>query len=133
MYITKTNDSDEFWGIFKKIKLNHYSNGIFFYMLDDIFPDWSSPENNKGGFISIKIDDINLISTIKSWIEHMIAEDIINNSDNDSLKIHGLSVSPKNSHFILKLWCNKKIKSIKLCQDLPFINFSKFTAFSYKK
>ena len=131
IYITKTDDSDLFWGIFKRITLNHYSNGIFFIMLDDIFPDWSSPENRNGGFISIKIDDINLLSITKTWLERMITESITTNFDND-FKIHGLSISPKNSHFILKLWCNQKVKSIKLCQDLPLIQSSKFTSFSYK-
>ena len=47
--------------------------------------------------------------------------------------VQGLSISPKNGHYILKLWCNQKTKSNKLIKNLPLIHTSKFTSFSYKK
>ena len=130
-FLTKTNNANDFWGVFKYLKESHYNSGIFFVMKEDIFPDWSSPENRDGGFISIKIDTYDLHHITKIWIVNMISENIIEDKNEDF--VHGLSISPKNGHYILKLWCNQKTKSTKLIKNLPHISTSKFTSFSYKK
>jgi len=132
-YICKTDSAELFWGIYKSIKESHYNTGIFFIMKNDVFPDWSSPENKEGGFISIKIDISDLTPICKIWIEHMISEEIIDDISILPSVVNGLSVSPKNGHYILKLWCSQKTKSSKLKKNLPLISASKFTSFSYKK
>jgi|TARA_B100001769_G_scaffold270913_1_gene262866 hypothetical protein len=130
-FLTKTKNAEIFWGIFKYLNQSHYNSGIFFIMKEDVFPDWSSPENKDGGFISIKIDTKELHNVCKIWIEYMISNEIIEDKKDDF--VQGLSISPKNGHYILKLWCNQKTKSNKLIKNLPLIHTSKFTSFSYKK
>ena len=36
-------------------KQDHYQNGMFFCMKDDIFPNWEDPENRSGGCLSFNI------------------------------------------------------------------------------
>ena len=66
----------------------------------------------------------------QKWIERLISETITNKKN----ITHGISLSPKSNHCILKLWLNEKIKDVKtmLCNDLPLANTNKFTAFSHK-
>ena len=104
-------------------------------MRDGIFPDWSSPENMNGGFVSIKLDvctkKYNKIhNTLRIWLEYLLSEQIRENSD----IITGLSLSPKNGHYILKVWLSEKIKQsdIHFLKELPMVHTSKFIAFSNK-
>ena len=137
-FLFKTQYAEEFWGIFKLLTLKHYESGIIFIMRNDVFPDWASPENINGGFISIKIDTKNrnenpnnVIKISKMWIEKLISETITNETKTIT---HGISLSPKSGHCILKLWLNEKVKNVNrlLCSDLPLANTNKFTAFTHK-
>ena len=135
IFIYNTNNCEKFWGIYKKLTNTHFDNGILFVMRDGIFPDWSSPENMNGGFVSIKLDVCtkrhnNIQNILRIWLEHLLSEQI---RDNSSI-ITGLSLSPKNGHYILKIWLSEKIKQcdINFVKELPMIHTSKFIAFSNK-
>ena len=129
VHIGDYSDIIKFFSVFNHITIEHYNNGIFFFMRTGTFPDWSDAKFKKGGFVSIKIEH-KTIDTIKNWLEHLISEDITCDSD---VIIYGLSVSPKNKHYILKLWCNQKLQISKLSSHLPSTETCKFTSFSYKK
>ena len=136
-FLFKTQYAEEFWGVFKLFTQKHYESGIIFIMRDDVFPDWKSPENINGGFISIKIDtknrnerSNNVIKITQKWIERLISESVTNKK-----KItHGISLSLKSNHCILKLWLNERIKDVNsvLTDELPLVNTNKFTAFTHK-
>ena len=134
--ICKTNTAEDFWGVYKLFSKYHYDNGILFIMRDDVFPDWSSPENASGGFVSIKIDSNNkkeyvLSDVLRLWIERLISETL----RKPSKIINGISISPKNGHSILKIWLKEKIRQvdIELPSDLPMVHTCKFTPFSRKE
>ncbi len=134
-FIYKTQYAEEFWGIFKLISLKHYESGIVFIMRGDIFPDWSSPENKNGGFISIKIEtksrNYKIENITKTWFERLISESVTNN---EKMITHGISLSPKSGHIILKLWLKDRIRNANtiLPPDLPLVKTNKFTAFTHK-
>ena len=136
IFLYKTQFADELWGVFKLLSEKHFKSGIIFLMRNDIFPDWSSPENKNGGFISIKIDtrssDINVVDVTKRWIEQLISESITTEKEYTT---HGIKKKKKSDHCILKLWFKDKIKNthLLLSSDLPFVKNHKFTSFSYKK
>ena len=135
VFLYKTQYAEEFWGVFKLFTQKHFESGIIFIMKDNVFPDWSSPENKNGGFISIKVDTrgkhYSLVHVLRTWIERMISETIIK----DVHIAHGISLSPKSGHCILKLWLKNKIKHTQqlLPLDLPLVKTNKFTAFVHKK
>lgn len=138
--IHNVNTAEEFWGIYKLFTDENIKNGMFFFMKDDIFPDWKSSKNRNGGFWSVKIEsrymiehNINFVTVLKQWMYHLIDESLISNDD--KICVHGISISPKSTHCVLKVWVGDKeiISSLtQLCDKLPCINTCKFTAFSNK-
>jgi len=136
--LNQTKTAEQFWGTYKLFSQKHYDEGIIFIMKEDIFPDWSEPSNINGGFISIKIDtridNIKLIQIIKEWLENLISETIMSKKINNGI-VHGISISPKSGHWVLKLWMKDKLckASEKLNPNLPLIQFSKFIPFYKKK
>lgn len=137
-HIQKNWTAEQIWGIFKLLDIKHLTNGIFFLMKGDIFPDWKSPENINGGFWSFKIDsnpkNKSIMDILKIWITYLIAEKLIK-FDDTNINVQGLSLSPKNNHFVLKIWIKEKknVKNSKIFDDnLPYVNSCKFTPFSNK-
>tara|TARA_B100002052_G_scaffold296048_1_gene323704 strand:- start:3287 stop:3778 length:492 start_codon:yes stop_codon:yes gene_type:complete len=136
--LNKTNSAEHFWGTFKLFTKQHFDKGIIFIMKEDVFPDWSDPANSNGGFISIKIDtrtdNIDFNNIVKIWIEHLISQSIMQKKINN-MTLHGISISPKSGHWVLKLWLNEKIIKAreKLNNNLPLIEYSKFIPFYKKK
>lgn len=134
VFLHKTQNAEEFWGVFKMLGIKHYDNGIVFIMRDDVFPDWSSPENIEGGFLSYKISsggkkDI-FLDIVKSWVERLISNSL---SLDSSIIPNGISISPKSGHCILKVWFSKQLKSTNIIpRDLPMSNTGKFTSFCQK-
>ena len=91
-------------------KNNHYYNGMYFIMRNDIKPIWEDPMNRMGGYISFKIYSNDLINKWNYLIKKCIMEDIfIDNND----YINGISISPKKEFNILKIWLNKDISNYK--------------------
>ena len=70
-----------------------------------IYPMWEDDNNKNGGCWSFKIssDSINEIWNILT--NYLIGENIGNNFDN-SMKINGISFSPKKGFSIVKIWNN---------------------------
>src|SRR6056300_536841 len=79
-------DTHLMMGIFKQ---NHYQNGMFFLMKNDVFPNWEDPSNRMGGCLSFKISSKNVIS---EWSELFLKCNLecILKDEND--KINGLSI-----------------------------------------
>tara|TARA_B110000977_G_C11053029_1_gene483019 strand:- start:318 stop:797 length:480 start_codon:yes stop_codon:yes gene_type:complete len=92
------------------INLDYLKNGMFFIMRNDIFPTWEHPDNRKGCCISYKIYD-NLVINKWNYIVNHIVNDKIDVSNNE---INGVSISPKKSYSILKIWFKHNIKSSNL-------------------
>ena len=104
------------------------SEGMFFLMrkIDDktcIYPQWEDKHNVKGGYWSFKVSkDL----SDKAWFELMMfmIGECITNEPVDSLKINGISVSPKKNFCILKIWNNSSTQNDKtlLSKKLTFLN-----------
>ena len=79
-----------------------FHNCMFFLMKGDIQPRWEDPQNRRGGCFSYKINHVNTISIWKKLTYLLlgctIAKDIYYS------KINGLTLSPKKSFHICKIW-----------------------------
>jgi hypothetical protein len=120
---------ESFWHYFYQLKLTQLQNGMFFLMLNGILPTWE--DNLKGGFWSYKIDKKEIAQAWTKLSIHLLSDNFVENYDDDITKksdyndeIIGISISPKKTFSILKVWVNddKVHHEIKLNQDLPYIN-----------
>lgn len=102
IFISKVTTAEELWGILNEIQENQLKNGMYFLMRNDIFPDWSDIENMEGGYWSLKVTEP-YKKTWHTWIVYMVAEEIADILQG-SYAIHGISISPKLNHTILKVW-----------------------------
>ena len=84
-------------------KQNHYQNGMFFLMKDNIFPNWEDPHNRLGGCLSFKVPSNKIIEEWNSLLIHCIYESIMED-ENEKDNINGISISPKKEFNIIKVW-----------------------------
>ena len=86
-------------------------NGMFFMMRDSTKPIWEDDQNCMGGCWSYKVDKKDVY---RVWIElsaKIIAEDTVDDEHWDL--INGISISPKKTFSIIKIWVSKNIQEIK--------------------
>ena len=84
---------------------NYYQNGMFFFMKNDIFPNWEDPNNRLGGCLSFKIPSKDIIETWEFLLLNIINESFF--SDDNHI-INGISISPKKEFNIIKIWLKDK-------------------------
>ena len=84
-----------------EFKQNHYQNGMFFLMKEDIFPNWEDPNNRLGGCLSFKIPSSELISSWNTLFQSCICEMILKGNNEE---INGISIAPKKEFNIIKIW-----------------------------
>ena len=102
--IYKISTIEEFWNLYKNIDSNIIQDGMFFLMKENVKPLWEMEENINGGCWSYKI---NKREVCNAWSELSIAVCSENLLKNNSLDlINGISISPKKSFCILKIWNN---------------------------
>lgn len=120
-FIYTVSTSEELFGMLQLITPSHLKMGMYFIMLEDIFPEWSDPRNINGGYWSTKIMNNHQNSyqeNLIKWILYMVEEEIYNPPKNDkSCEIQGISFSPKINHGILKLWNDNSS-----CNQVKFIH-----------
>ena len=85
---------------------------------------WEDKNNKNGGFWSFKVEKE---LAEKIWLElsiYLISEKLcVNEKDNNI--INGISISPKKSFCIIKIWNNTTVKSdlAILNQNIDYLNF----------
>tara|TARA_Y100000996_G_scaffold407920_1_gene386160 strand:+ start:323 stop:823 length:501 start_codon:yes stop_codon:yes gene_type:complete len=88
-------------------KQNHYQNGMFFLMKDNVFPNWEDPNNRLGGCLSFKVPSNKIIEEWNMLLINCINETIMDNENgniNENDNINGISISPKKEFNIIKVW-----------------------------
>lgn len=115
---------EKFWHYYYQLKLTQLQNGMFFLMLKGVLPTWE--DNLKGGFWSYKIDKKEISQAWTKLSIHLLSDNFVeNNEENQKLnnEIIGISISPKKTFSILKVWVNDDAlhEEVKIIDDLPFI------------
>jgi hypothetical protein len=78
-------------------------NCMLFLMKDGIQPMWEDPKNKKGGCFSYKIMN-KQVPQIWKQLSYCIAGNTVTKDINMNKNIMGLSISPKKSFCIIKIW-----------------------------
>ena len=110
----------DFWNTYEFLENSIIENSMFFIMRNGINPLWEDPQNVDGGCWSFKIQKGNIK---KYWSElsiYLLGESI---TKKEKL-INGLSISPKKTFCIIKIWNRDKNNSNKdqlnKKMDIPF-------------
>jgi len=85
----------------------HIENSMLFLMRKDIKPMWEAEENITGGCISFKIYKKSIYDSWNQLTYFLIGENILK-EEKDHLKVNGISISPKKTFSILKIWFSDK-------------------------
>ena len=118
--VSEIKTISDFWNTYEFIQNNIIENSMFFIMREGIEPLWEDPQNVNGGCWSFKISKGNIK---KYWTElsiYLLGENI---TKKEKL-VNGLSISPKKTFCIIKIWNNDKNSNdknlINKKMDIPF-------------
>lgn len=113
---------EKVWEMFHILGTSHFQSGMFFLMRNNIRPMWEDDKNVNGGCWSFRVSkkDVN-----KTWLEltmALLGESLTTSSQN-ALTINGISISPKKSFSIIKIWNNNThLTESKLLTQIPGLN-----------
>lgn len=107
--IAKIVSLEDFWNVYSRMTNPIVENGMFFLMREDIHPIWEDPKNRDGGCWSFKIYKKYIPNTWLDLSVHTVAESLTRKTTESNL-ITGVSISPKKSFSIIKIWNNNSSK-----------------------
>lgn len=118
--MAEINTIKDFWNTYEHIENNIIENSMLFIMRSGINPLWEDPKNINGGCWSFKISKGNIKEYWTELSIYLLGETITKNSNS----INGLSVSPKKTFCIIKIWNNdKNINDIEILNKSMLIPF----------
>lgn len=84
---------------------------MLFLMKNNVKPIWEDEKNYKGGCFSYKINNTYVYNVWKKLVYRLIGN-TINEDENIIKNITGLSISPKKTYCIIKIWISNNEKEI---------------------
>tara|TARA_Y100000741_G_scaffold365172_1_gene359982 strand:+ start:2470 stop:2955 length:486 start_codon:yes stop_codon:yes gene_type:complete len=98
-------------------------NCMLFLMKNNITPLWEDIENKQGGCFSFKVNNKNVVSSWKRLVYCLIGNTITSN-DELNKNITGITISPKKSFCIIKVWLtNTTFQNPRLLSDIIGLQF----------
>ena len=92
---------NHFWAIMDTLKVESFSEGMFFMMRDPSPPLWESHYHIRGGCYSFRCHKKNVADI---FLDYVIAAMTNCASTNPENYINGISISPKRGFNIIKVW-----------------------------
>lgn len=97
--ISSVNDFVELFSVFKDL----FNSGMFFIMREHITPRWEDENNITGGCFSFKLNKFLLHDKLFEICSQMLGE-TLGKTDDLSLNINGISITPKKNYYIVRIW-----------------------------
>jgi hypothetical protein len=106
--ITDITTIEGFWGL-NQIVSQRLHQGMFFLMRESIFPLWEEKDNRDGGYLSLKILKTKVPEIWEDLCSKLLSDNILIGEHAAKWDhINGISISPKKSFCIVKLWLKSK-------------------------
>ena len=103
--IYEINNIETVNAINKTIPEKMVKNCMLFLMRKNINPVWEDPLNCNGGCFSFKVLNKNVPSVWKD-LSYVLTGETVSNDSKFQEKVTGITISPKKSFSILKIWMN---------------------------
>jgi hypothetical protein len=125
----------EFYTVVQCLGVDSLSDGMFFLMRDPAPPLWENHQNVYGGAYSFRILKRDAGEAFLAYATAAMIREVMNDSGNI---INGLSISPKKTHNIIKVWntdCATYKKPTDILKLLPEMCTEdvQYTPFTQKK
>ena len=78
-------------------------NCMLFLMREGINPTWEDPANKEGGCFSFKVSN-KTVPTVWKRLSYVMVGETLSNNHRMSKVINGITISPKRSFCIVKIW-----------------------------
>jgi hypothetical protein len=113
----------DFWNILDYMGNDIIENSMLFFMKEDLPPLWEDSRNIKGGSWSFKIYTKNVAKVWAALCSYIVSHELTTDNEKET-KITGLTISPKRSFSIIKIWNDDASKQTTelLRSDIPHIN-----------
>jgi hypothetical protein len=92
--------------LINEINFELIKKSIIFVMKDNIKPMWEDDNNKNGGGFSFKVHNKNDIESIFKKLFYRLIGNTLTKPQDISNAINGISISPKKSFCIIKIWMN---------------------------
>lgn len=89
-----------FWQFINNLDKLKFRNHHFFLMKKKINPTWEDENNRNGGICSFKVQIFNCLKLYEDLCVYMVNNILCDKEDD----INGISISPKNTFAIIKVW-----------------------------
>ena len=94
---------EEISSLYKKIPEKMVQNCMLFLMKENINPIWEDKKNRDGGCFSYKVSNQNVFFVWKNLC-FLLVGDCISRDKQILKEINGITISPKKSFCIIKIW-----------------------------
>jgi hypothetical protein len=122
--VMEVNSLETFWNMFTILKTSHFQNGMFFLMKNNIKPMWEDKKNVDGGCWSFRVTKKDVPRTWQELVMSTVGEVLMKESKYSKI-INGISISPKRSFSIIKIWNNNiKLNESSLLNEVEGLNLN---------
>ena len=101
--IMEVNTMEEVVSLLNSVPALMVKNCMLFFMRKGINPTWEDPKNCEGGCFSFKVLNKNVPSVWKD-LSYVLTGETISNDSKFQEQVTGITISPKKSFCILKIW-----------------------------
>ena len=101
--IVELNTLEEMIALYKCLPEKMIKNCMLFFMRKNIKPIWEDPKNKEGGCFSFKVNN-KKVAQIWKQMSFVLAGNTLANDLKFAKNINGITISPKKSFCIMKLW-----------------------------
>lgn len=117
------NNPKDFAIIINGFESIHIQNAMLFIMRGNIKPMWEAEENKNGGSMSFKIYKKDIYAAWIQLVVNLVGENLLKDKK-DFKKINGISISPKKTFSIMKIWfSDNTINESKYLNNMDKFNF----------
>ena len=121
--LAEFNNLKDFAVIINGFEPLHIQNAMLFIMRENIKPLWEAEENINGGSMSFKIYKKDIYDAWIQLVINLVGENILKEKSNYN-KINGISISPKKTFSIMKIWfSDNTINESKYLNNMDKFNF----------
>ena len=106
--ITTIESVEQLIALYKVIPDTLVKNCMLFLMRDQINPTWEDPKNRNGGCFSFKVIN-KFVPSIWKRLSYILLGETITNNPKLLRSITGITISPKKSFCIIKVWVSNCI------------------------